>query len=195
MNNTTPRRLSLSRLVIGMTAPAFTTRDAFGQPVQLNKEQDQKVLLSFYRYASCPLCNLRLHELLKHHTDWQAKGLRMIAVFESSPEHIHRYLDRHSAPFPIVPDPDQHLYRDYHVRPSWAAFTRAWILHFPMALRAVIGKGFLPGVMDGDWSMVPADFLIGPGLHIADAFYGQHIGDHIPLERIEKFLDASPPSA
>jgi len=43
--------------------------------------------------------------------------------------------------------------------------------------------------MDGDWAMIPADFLIGPDFRIAEAFYGRHIGDHLPLERIEAFLE------
>jgi peroxiredoxin Q/BCP len=173
----------------GMTAPAFTVSGTFGEEIRLEDfRQDGRLMLSFYRYASCPLCNLRIHELLRHYPGWQQRGLRMIAVFESPAGHIRQYLDRHNSPFPIIPDPGRELYKLYGVQASLAGFLRAWTRHLPMVLEAVVRKRFLPGRMDGDWTIVPADFLIGPGLKVEDAFYGRHIGDHIPIERIEKFL-------
>lgn len=184
-------RGTMRRLRPGMAVPSFAVKDAFGQPVRLEDYRGTHLLLSFYRYASCPLCNLRVHELLKRYPEWHALGLRMVAVFESPTEPIHRYLDRHDAPFPIIPDPERALYKAYGVGPSWAAFFRAWTRHLPMVFEAVVRKGFLPGRMDGDWAMVPADFLIGPNLKVADVFYGRHIGDHMPVEQIERFLERS----
>lgn len=181
----------MGRLTPGMPAPLFRTRDSFGTPLQLADYRGEWLMLSFYRYASCPLCNLRVHELLRRYPDWQTRGLRMVAVFESPATHIRRYLDRHAAPFPIVPDPGRKLYRGYGVQGSWAGFLRAWTRHLPMVFDAVVRKGFMPGHMDGDWAMVPADFLIGPDLRIEDAYYGSHIGDHIPVERIDRFLDGT----
>jgi len=64
-----------------------------------------------------------------------------------------------------------------------------------MVFEAVVRKRFLPGSMEGDWAMVPADFLIGPDLRIAEAFYGHHIGDHLPISRIERFLDRTTASS
>ncbi len=53
-----------------MVAPEFAVADVFGVPVRLADYRGQRLLLSFYRYASCPLCNLRVHELLQHHAEW-----------------------------------------------------------------------------------------------------------------------------
>jgi hypothetical protein len=39
--------------------------------------------------------------------------------------------------------------------------------------------------------MVPADFLIGPDLTVQVAYYGNDIGDHLPLEKINEWLDSS----
>lgn len=179
----------MSRLLPGMPAPRFEMRDAFGKLLRLDDCRGELLMLSFYRYASCPLCNLRVHQLLSHYAGWQRQGLRMLAVFESPAAHIQRYLSQHAAPFPILPDPGRNLYRAYGVEGSLAGFLRAWAQHLPMICEAVLHKGFLPGRMDGDWTMLPADFLIGPDLRIADVFYGRHIGDHIPIERIERFVD------
>ena len=39
--------------------------------------------------------------------------------------------------------------------------------------------------------MVPADFLIGPDSTIQVAYYGSDIGDHLPIEKINEWLDSS----
>lgn len=185
----------MNALVAGQAAPAFSLLDVTGRLIHLHDYRGGLLLLSFYRYASCPLCNLRVHELLGHYPRWHAAGLEMLAVFESPVAHIPRYLDQHAAPFPILPDPERILYRRYGVSPSWRGFLRAWTRHLPMVFDAVVRKRFLPGRMDGDWAMVPADFLIGPDLRIATAFYGRHIGDHLPLTDIETFLDRYGPTS
>jgi len=41
--------------------------------------------------------------------------------------------------------------------------------------------------MEGDKSIVPADFLIKEDGSIHTAFYGNHIGDHLPIENIPIF--------
>jgi hypothetical protein len=53
--------------------------------------------------------------------------------------------------------------------------------------------GFRGGKVDGSKKLIPADFLIGPDLTIERAFYGTHIGDHLPIAEIESFLEDSVP--
>ena len=57
------------------------------------------------------------------------------------------------------------------------------------ALQAM-GKGFLPGRMEGSITLVPADFLIGPDGTILLAYYGRDISDHLPVEIILQRLGA-----
>ena len=38
-------------------APEFNTYDLYDMPLNLQHFKGKKVLLSFYRYASCPFCN------------------------------------------------------------------------------------------------------------------------------------------
>jgi hypothetical protein len=42
--------------------------------------------------------------------------------------------------------------------------------------------------MEGIKSMVPADFVIGPDLTVQVADYGNDIGDHLPVEKINLWL-------
>jgi len=90
------------------------------------------------------------------------------------------------APFPIIPNPDLSLYQTYRLESSWVKFIRGTI----PVMKAFV-KGFRPGKMEGDKSIVPADFLINEDGTIYTAFYGHHIGDHLPIEKINQFLNGS----
>jgi peroxiredoxin len=181
------------QLKSGNAAPAFETWDVSGtRRIDLSSYRGRHVLLSFYRYASCPLCNLRVHDLAKKHADWHWRGLDMLAVFQSPADKMRQYVGGQHTPFPLIPDPDpdpdQKLYALYGVGHSWAGFLKAWGTRLPEIGRSVMGKGYLPGSVEGGIHRIPADFVIDPHGRIAEAFYGQDIGDHLPVERIEAYL-------
>jgi len=151
-------------------------------------------MISFYRYASCPLCNLRVHELIQHFPAFNSKGLSLLAFFQSPDEGIRQYVGKQAAPFPIIADPNHEIYQRYGVAPSWLGFGKAMAFKLPMAFQAVFRKGFLPGRMDGDKAMIPADFLITPEQTIYRAYYGSDIGDHLPIKEIQSFLETDAPT-
>jgi thioredoxin-dependent peroxiredoxin len=175
------------RLKKGDKAPLFTSRDIAGQDIGLGKLGGKKVLLSFYRYASCPLCNLRVNQLIRLYPELSAKDLQVIAIFQSPLESILQYVGKQDAPFPIIPDPQQDLYRTYRVETSWAGFAKAGLQ--VSKLLASTKLGFLPGRVEGDMNRVPADFLIDEEGIIHTAFYGIDISDHLPEEDIIRFVN------
>lgn len=176
------------RLDRGGLAPPFRTSDLDGRTVDPRDHGGRWLLLSFYRYASCPLCNLRVHELAHRQPRWHAAGLDLVAVFQSPGERLRRYVGTRQPPFPLVSDPTERLYRLYGVGHSWRGFAAAWLTRLPTIARAVIGHGFLPGSVEGGIHRLPADFLIGPDGRLAEVYYGRDIGDHLPIERIEARL-------
>lgn len=175
------------RIQDGQLAKAFEAEDLFGKRITLNDYKGKKLLLSFYRYASCPLCNLRVHQLVSRFPTLHARGLEMLAFFQSPAETIYRYVGKQNAPFPIVPDPRLEVYRLYGVEGSLSGFLKGGLKIGDMV--SAVRKGFLPGKMDGVKTMVPADFLIGPDLLVEKAYYGKDIGDHMPVLEIEAWLD------
>ena len=179
-----------SRLKPDDVAPDFSLTDVFGVPVRLRDYRGSRLMLSFYRYSSCPLCNLRVHRLIQQHERFARGGLRMLAVFHSPSDSIRKYVGKQDTPFPIVGDPDKTLYARYGVESSLKAVARAAITRLADAGRAM-STGFLPGSIDGDKALVPADFLIDEAGTVRVAYYGRDIGDHLPLERIESFLCVS----
>lgn len=170
------------RIQPGQPAQEFEVRDIFGNPISLTDFRGKKLLLSFYRYASCPLCNLRVHRLIQHYPDFSAGNLHLLAFFQSPVESIRRYVGRQEAPFPMIADPDHTVYRAYGVETSWPGFFKGSLRL--MTLRSAARKGFLPGKMEGKKSLVPADFLIGPDLRVEKAYYGKDISDHMPIQEI-----------
>ncbi|TCV82313.1 peroxiredoxin-like family protein [Sulfurirhabdus autotrophica] len=176
----------------GQQAIDFQVKDIYGTPISLADYAGRKLMISFYRYASCPLCNLRVHELIQRFPAFEAKGLSMLAFFQSPAERIREYVGKQDAPFPIIADPSHAVYQRYGVTSSWLGFGKAFALKLPMVFHAVIGEGFWPGKMDGDKATLPADFLITPEQTIYRAFYGSDIGDHLPIEEIYSFLEIEP---
>jgi peroxiredoxin len=177
------------RLTAGDKARDFEVKDLSGSKVSLGEYRGKRLMLSFYRYASCPLCNLRVHELAGHYDSMKEKGLLMLAFFQSPEDSIRRYVGKQDPPFRIVADPERKVYRLYGVESSWAGFLKGSLRVSSMI--AAAGKGFFPGKMEGDKAMIPADFLIGPDLIVERAYYGADIGDHMPLEDITAWLASS----
>lgn len=175
------------RLKAGDTAPAFSLVDIHGKPV-IFPIQGRRVMLSFYRYASCPFCNLRIHELDKQAEAYRQQGLELIAVFQSPVEKIHHYAGKQQAAFPIIADPDRHLYRLYGVESSWWGMVKAFFGR-PAEIARAIGQGFLPGSMEGEKHRLPADFIIERDGSLLASYYGRDIGDHLPLQQVERYLE------
>lgn len=174
----------MSRLTTGTTAPALDTVDIFDEPVRL--DAGRRVMLSFYRFAACPFCNLRVHRLRQLQPRLAARGLDMIAVFHSPRDVILENVARQEAPFPIVADPDMALYARYGVERSKAAMMRAALTRPHQALEAM-ARGFVPRDAEGRFDVIPADFLIDEQSVVRVAYYGRDIGDHLPLSRVEAF--------
>lgn len=179
-------KVSIMRLKIGDKARDFQVKDVFGTEIMLSKFSDKKVLLSFYRYASCPLCNLRIEKLIKSYTEFKSKDLIILSFFESSAESILEYVGKQEAPFPIIPDPKREVYKLYGVESSRLGYLRGG---FSKTMLKALKAGFRIGPKDGDRYILPADFLI-ENMEIKEVFYGKTISEHISMESIYRFIDS-----
>jgi peroxiredoxin Q/BCP len=171
------------RLQAGTSAPDFEATTLADKRVQLSRLRGRPVWLSFYRYAACPLCCYRVHELLSM---WEANfsklGLVSLTVWQSSPAKLQEVVDRYQPPFDLISDPKLELYETYSVEKG---------------LGGVLGKEVFSGVAgalkagipvarpwEGPATRRPADFLISPKGTIDVAFYGENVGQMIPFEQV-----------
>ena len=173
---------------VGDRVPDFVTSDIYGNTIQMSNYVGNKTLLVFFRFASCPLCTVRFAQLIQNYSTYQNKGLKIIAVFESSPEFINRYItDKRKVPFPIVADLEGSLYKLYNVKKSIKGTVVGMFRIFKM-FKGMWESNFAMAKPDGSITRVPADFLIDPLLRVSDCHYGSDIGDHIGLNRINNFI-------
>jgi len=180
------------RIQTGAHAPPIDHLDILGRPIRLENYRGRAVLVSFYRFASCPFCNLRVHRLIQKQPEFERRGLDLIAVFQSSAANILKHVGQQDPPFPIIADPEKTLYARYGIEASGWAVARAAVRRMGDAARAV-AMGFTPKDIDGDKDLIPGDFLIDAEGIVRIAYYGRDIGDHLPLERIETWLDVAGP--
>lgn len=180
------------KLAPGDRVVPFSTVDVNGHPVSLEQFRGRPLLLMFFRYASCPMCNLRLHDFAKEYPRLQAKGLSAVAFFHSSAQAIQRNAGRCAYPFPLAPDPNEEIYRAFGVETSWLGLLKSMAL--PSFYRDWIRSmrhGFWGGA-DLQMAKMPADFLVGPAGRLRLVHYGKDIGDHLSSADIERALAAAP---
>lgn len=165
----------------------FVTNDIFGETFKLSDYVGKKVVLSFFRDAACPFCNYRVYELTQKYRAWKDSGLEIIVVFSDSSEQVRTHVARHPRPFKMLSDPKLKLYNSYGVEQSLTALLKALIFRLPEVIKG-LAKGGRP-TNNPHMKIVPADFLIDVDGRVTDLYYGKNTADHIPLERIERFVN------
>lgn len=174
------------RLTPGKPISNFTLPSLDGSPWSLDSLNGRPYLLAFFRFAACPFCNLRLHNLISQ-LDQFPDDFTIVAVFESPLNDLQRYAERHQAPFPILADEGGKLHSSYGVEHSWWGVIKGMLLRFPALLHAMFGKGYMPLSITGAMNTMPADFLVDRQGIIREAYYGKDEGDHLAIERIRQF--------
>lgn len=181
-----------ARLQVGDRAPEFELVDHRGAPHSLRahleecRESGRKLWLAFFRYASCPLCNLRVHHTIQRFGDWPK--LTLLAVFQSEPGAMAEFVGQQEPPFPLLCDPREEIYARYGLEASLKGYLAP--SNAAMLAKAA-AKGYRPSSrMDGTKTRLPADFFIDAEGIVQRAFYAKTIAEHIPFEEVETFARA-----
>lgn len=175
------------RIQPGSSVKPFSLTAIDNQLIDLEALKGKRFMLSFFRFASCPFCNMRMHNLVKRFSDLNAHGdFTIVAVFDSPLDNLQEHSDGHHAPFPIVADPENLAYKLYGIEHSWLGVLKGMVLRFPTLLTGLL-KGYLPLKFKGRMDTMPADFLINEDGIIETAYYGKDEGDHLPIEQVKAF--------
>ena len=101
-------------LPVGRRAPDFELVNAFGDEVRLSDHLARgPVVLSFYRGAWCPYCNLQLRGLVKTLPHIEARGATLIAVTPQTPDKSLEQVAKDGYPFEILSDLDDQVMKTY----------------------------------------------------------------------------------
>ncbi|MGN9763325.1 peroxiredoxin-like family protein [Streptomyces sp. SD31] len=92
-------------LTVGDKAPRFSLPSATGQTLALDDLlTDGPVVLTFYRGAWCPYCNIALRSLQQHHEGITARGARLVAVSPQIPDESLTLSEKHGLAFDVLSD-------------------------------------------------------------------------------------------
>jgi thioredoxin-dependent peroxiredoxin len=178
------------RLKINQSAPALRTTDVLGNLIDLGALRGKQVYLSFERNAGCPVCNLRTHELLKQSQYFSKRDVKVIMVYESSPEKMKEYLGDTVYPFYFVADPKNELYNKYGVERSMGKVMKS--IFNGIIGKAMKGKKLFKKAMkqDGNMDRIHAEFVVDAEGKLRAAHYGSYVGDHMSFEDVKRAIEA-----
>ena len=180
--------MTSTRRAVGDQAFRLSLPSIDGSTFDTESLAGRRFMLSFLRFASCPFCNLRVHNLVKRFGEL-GPGFTIVAVFDSPLDNLVRHAKGHEAPFPILADETGTSYQLYGIEHSLAGVLKGVVLRAPTLL-AAMAKGYLPTAPKGSMTTMPADFLIDEQGIIQAAHYGQDEGDHLPFDEARMFSHA-----
>lgn len=156
-----------------------------GSQFSLDSMEGKRYMLSFFRFAACPFCNLRMHELISHYRQL-GEDFSIVAIFHSPLDNLQHFASGHHALFPVLADEHARYYADYAIERSVLGVLKGMVTRMPTLIKAM-GKGYLPTRIKGDMTIMPADFLVDERGIIRTAWYGQDEGDHLSFEKVRAF--------
>ena len=174
----------MAKLSINTSVPDITTTDIFNNEVHLSSLKGKKILITFFRGASCPFCNLRVHQIIQNKELFEKNNTHIITFFGDTKEEILKYAGEQHPFFPIIADPKLHYYKTFGVESSFIGMLKTMI-NFNKIITVMKTKFFnMKALMDRP--MVPADFLLNENHEIIKVHYGKDFGDHISFDEIFK---------
>ncbi|MDX8407505.1 MAG: peroxiredoxin-like family protein [Mariprofundaceae bacterium] len=160
------RRVGLAdgTVKVGDVAPDFDLPELSGNRLSLSALlKDGPVVISFYRGAWCPYCNLEMQALQKALPDIEAAGGRLIAIAPETAEHAGETRDKGNLSFPLLQDRDNIVASAYGL-----------VFTVPESLREVY-QAFGIDLADSQGNdrfelPMPATYIVGTDGRVAHAF-------------------------
>ena len=156
-----------------------------GSIFNLNETNGKKVLLTFYRIASCSLCNLRISQITKR---WSELGpnFQHVSIWHAPQDFLKKNMDKHNIPFIALADENYKYFSKYNIERSIGKTLLALLYRLPSFFLAVL-KGFIPFQFKGYMDIVITDVLIDESGKVVDVQYGRDIGHHYSFNKIKEF--------
>ncbi len=138
----------------GQTAPEFTLTDSDGNDVSSRALLAKgPLVVTFYRGAWCPYCNIELQALEAVADDIRARGANLVAVSMQNASSSRKSQRENNLSFPILSDQGGELSQAFGVRWNVQAYARKYFAEFGVDLPTIHG--------DGEWNLpMPARYVI-----------------------------------
>ena len=176
----------MPKLSPGDDAPPILLPAIDGSTFDINAVRGKKVILTFFRFSTCPLCNMRIRKI-KQRWDEFSNDVIMIGVFDAGIADLTKRMEKHDVPFTIVADEDYEFFSSNGVSKSFGKFMRG-AAKSPLTLLQATLRGYIPLTMSFQkLSTIPVDVLIDETGKVVEAHYCKDTADHMPLEKMIAF--------
>jgi peroxiredoxin Q/BCP len=141
---------------VGDVAPRFEGRDQHGEIVRLAAfEGESNVVLYFYPKDGTPGCTAQACSLRDGYRAIQSAGAVVIGVSADTARSHEEFAGKHNLPFPILPDPEHAIIREYGVGMPIIGISRrvTFIIGKNGVIRQVITDA---RTKDHDWQVLDA---------------------------------------
>ncbi|MEE2974221.1 MAG: redoxin domain-containing protein [Candidatus Thermoplasmatota archaeon] len=180
----------MPQLSTGDNAPPILLPAIDGTTFDLASVRGKKVILTFFRFSTCPLCNMRIRKIKQRWGEF-ARDTVMVGVFDANIADLTKRMKKHDAPFTIVADEDYTFFRSNGVSKSFGKFM--WgAAKSPLTLLQATLRGYVPLTMSlSKLSTIPVDVLIDENGKVVEAHYCKDTADHMPLEKMIAFSNGT----
>ncbi|GAA5229287.1 peroxiredoxin [Arthrobacter cryoconiti] len=89
---------------LGEVAPDFSLANQFGEPISLSGLRGSPVVLVFYPFAFSGICTGELCQLSENLADFQARGVRLLAISVDSKYTLRSYARAEGFTFDLLAD-------------------------------------------------------------------------------------------
>ncbi|MDH5229925.1 MAG: redoxin domain-containing protein [Gammaproteobacteria bacterium] len=170
---------------IGQTLPQIILPAIDGSEFDSRSLKGKRVLVTFFRFATCPFCNLRVSQLLRAKDELGDK-FQIVAIFESELEHLKKHANKHMAGFPILADYDHKYYEMFGVKKSLIGMVKGMLFRLPSLFKSVL-SGNIPREISSRLLIMPLSLLVDEHGIVQEIYHGKDEGDHIPIDRVLDF--------
>lgn len=176
----------MPQLQVGDNAPNFNLPAIDGTMFDMSAMKGKRVILTFFRFSSCPFCNIRIHRLLKRWDEF-SDDVVMVGVFDANIEELSKRMKRHPPPFSVVADETYEHFLKNDVKKS---LFRVLLAPFraPLTMLEAMFRGYIPLTLSiSKLSTIPVDILIDENGKVVRAHYCKDTVDHIPIDELIAF--------
>ncbi len=176
----------MARLQSGDIAPEFVLPSIDGTNFNSSDIKGKNIILTFFRFSSCPFCNMRINAIMKRWNEFGSDTV-MIGVFDAKIKDLTKRMKHHNAPFTIVADENYDLFTKHSVEKSFLRFMIG-TLSAPITLMKATVKGYFPRTLSiSKLSTIPADILIDKTGKVVKAHYCKNTVDHLSIDEMVAF--------
>ena len=161
-----------------------------GSIFDLESVKGSKMLITFYRYSSCPFCHLRINETINNKSKF-GENFQKIAIFNCKLESLQKASNKHDDSVFILADENRYYFDMYNVEKSGFGVFLGSVVGFFRFMKAIFIKGYNPFTsFSGAFTGLPVDILINENGIVETVKYGKTTIDHIPMSDVIEFSNS-----